>query len=323
VPPADREADVRRQLNQLASLRIDPAAQARAAAEMVATSSRADVLHPAAQVLEEHPVAAAREPLISAYRRVEAAAKKLDNGGELRAALLRALRPVAGREDIELFELAAQVYEVSVQGPGATAVRAAALVALATLAPESASIQAARILSEAHDVIRRTQRNTGEPATTAARVLGALGETTALYLAVVLPWDHPDEVTAECVRQLNDLPGAAAVELFTRFGATESDAIGLALVDLVVANERLLEAGSREVAAWLRGTSREIYGYALASFIASRRSEVHEFVFALVNDEFDQGRLVTAAESLELARGAKPLEQAKALVAERLGKKRK
>jgi hypothetical protein len=146
---------------------------------------------------------------------------------------------------------------------------------------------------------------------------------TALYLAVVVPWDRPDEVTAECIRQLNDLPGSAAVELFKRFVATESDAISLALVDLAVANEQVLASGSWAVSEWLRDASRDIYGYALAAFIASRRWDIHEFVLSLVRNEFDTGCLRIAAEALELARNVEPLERARALVTDRLAGKRR
>ena len=313
----EREADVRRSLDRLASLRIDPEARARLAATLIEGTARADLLMACAASLEEHPVSEAREPLISAYERVSADAKKVDAGGELRAALLRALRPVAGRQDIALLEAAAQVYETSVQGPGATGLRAAAVVALTDVAPDLAVLHAVRLLAEADDP-RRTGMNTGEPAVTAARVLGVSGEMPALYLAATMNWRPPEEVLAECLRQLTELPGPSVAGLVERYREHRGQLVQLGLVDLVVENPDVPGKEGRPYVSWLRGLDGDVFRYALAAFVASRRPEIHELAASLVEDEFNRDRLGMAVEAFALARGAPALDEARARAKERL-----
>jgi hypothetical protein len=316
-PKRERDTDVRRALDRLASLKIDPPARARLAAELIAASSRPDVLMPAAQALLDHPLPEGREALLSAYARLAAESRKLDSGGALRALLVRALRPVAGREDIAFLESAASTYEASVQGPGAVELRAAALVALTDVAPEVSALHAARILAEADDP-GRTQQGTGEPAVTAARVLGALGHTVALYAVAQMAWRPPDEVIAECLRQLGELPGDAAAALVGRFAARNGDLVQLGLVDLCVESEGLGREQAEPISRWLRGAEQDIYRYALMAFVASRRTPLHEVVAGLVAGETKRERLAVAAEALALARGVAILEEARKTVEERL-----
>jgi hypothetical protein len=318
MPRPEREADARRSLDRLASLRIDPAARSRFAAELLAESGSPSILFPAAAALEEHPLPGARDALIGAYGRVAAQARKLDSGGALRAALMRAIRSVAVAADVPLLEEAACTYESSVQGPGATELRAAALVALLEAAPEAAVLQAARILAEADDP-RCTHSGSGEPAVTAARVLGAAGQTALLYFAALQAWRPPDEVLAECLRQLVTLPDGTIASLVARFSSHPGDLVQLGLVDLLTESQTAPAEPLAPYVAWLRAARPDIYGYALAAFVASRRTPLHELAAATVREEFDRDRLAIAAEALALARGAAILEAARDVAAERLG----
>lgn len=313
---AEAPANVRRVLDRLATLRIDPAARSRAALEALAGATRFDVLYACGSALELHPLPEARPPLLAAFARLEAEAAKLDNDGNLRATILRALRPFLVSDDAALLERAVTTYPRSVQGPGGVELRAAALAGLLAVAPELATAHAARILAEAQDTRRCTQAGTGEPAVTAARVLAAAGETSALFLAACLEWSAPDEVVAECVRQLVDLPVALIVEVGSR--AAGRELVELGFVDLVAGHPTAVAAHQPALAAWTRERGVDVYRYALAAFVASREGACHELVLRVIEGEFRRDRLVVAEEALGLARGGKALEDAHRLVRGRL-----
>ena len=311
------EAQVRRVLDRLTALKPDPPAQARAALEALALPPSPGILFSVASVLEKHPLADAHDPLVAAYNAVEADRKKLDSGGALRAAILKALRHVAGPVDLPLVRRAAETYEVTPNGPAALELRAEAAIMLVDLDPDIAALVATRLLAEAPDPAM-TARLTGEPAVTAARVLGALGRYEPLYMAATLDWTAPSEIVAECIRQLASAPRVILSPLLVRFAACNEDSINAALVDLLVAGEGAEPEVASDAVRWLRTVSLDVYQFAVTSLVASRRPDLHAIAAALVAEEFRRDRLTIAAEALANTRGSPPLQEAHATVLHRL-----
>lgn len=318
MPPRITEAQVRRALDRLAALRLDPPAQARAALELLSLPVSPGVLFACAAALEKHPLPEAHAAVVAAYQAVEADRKKLDSGGALRAALVRALRGVAVAGDAPLLCRAAATYEVTPNGPAALELRAAAAITLVDLDPGTAALVASRLLAEAADPAR-TSRLTGEPALTAARVLGALGRPEPLYLAATLDWSSPAEVVAECIRQLSDARATVLTALIDRLASTSDDTIQAALIDLLVAGEEGEPEVTAAAVAWLRTVSPDVYQFALTSLVASRRLDLHKIAAALVAEEFRRDRVAIAADALANARGSPTLLAAQQTMRERIG----
>ena len=270
--------DERSPVAALRSLADQPAAAAKLAAAILQGNHTRDVLTAALQVLAEYPSDEARPALRSLYTRAGREKGRHDQGGYLRAAILKALQQVARREDEDLLIQACETYEYWPPdfAEDAVLIRSAGLVALADLDDETARYQAARIL-----VDPLTARMTGEPAVTAVRVLGALGETLPLYalvcqnappvegLATCLP-----EVTAECLRQLTGLPAAVVEYLLERYAETTSSILCMGLFDLLL-NHCAGPLGRPYLARFLRDTAdMDLYRYLVMSIVVAGHDEL-------------------------------------------------
>lgn len=225
----------------LRALADDPAAASALAVTILEGSHGKDVMLAALKVLKEYPADDARPALRKLYDRLSRDKGKHDQGGYLRRAVLDAVRGVARPADAGWLVQACATYEYWPPDfiEDAVLVRAAGLLALLEVDTELARYHAARLLVDPF-----AARMTGEPATSAARVLGALGETLPLYLVACqnLPHDRAaaatatvlPEITAECLRQLTTLPVALVDGLLTHVAATTSPIIRMGLFDLML-----------------------------------------------------------------------------------------
>jgi hypothetical protein len=222
----------------LRCLADDPAAASALAASILAGNHGKDVLLAALKVLAEHPTDAARPALRKHYERFSRDKGKHDQGGYMRRAVLDALRAAARPADAGWLAQACETYEFWPPdfAEDAVLIRAAALVALVEVDPELARYHATRLLVDPY-----TARMTGEPAVSAARVLGALGENLPLYLVVCqnTPRDEAaatvlPEVIAECLRQLTTLPAALVERLLEEYASTRSSIMRMGLFDLLL-----------------------------------------------------------------------------------------
>ena len=270
-------SDERSPAATLRSLADRPEEASNLAATIIQGNHTKDVLRAALKVLAEYPNYAARPALITLYTRSGRDKGKHDQGGYLRAAILKALQPVMRREDVELLVRACETYEYWPPdfAEDAVLIRSAGLVALADLDDEAARYQAARVL-----VDPLVARMTGEPAVTAARVLGALGETLPLYAlacqnvpseggsATSLP-----EVTAECLRQLTGIPAGIVERLLEQYAATTSSILRMGLFDLLL-NHRDGPLGRPHVTRFLdETTDTDIYRYLVMSIVVAGHDE--------------------------------------------------
>ncbi|MFO7632553.1 MAG: hypothetical protein R6W76_08445 [Caldilinea sp.] len=227
--------------SQVAALRAltdQPEAAANLAASIIEGNHGKDVLLAALKVLAKNPTDAARPALRKLYERFSRDKGKHDQGGYMRRAVLDALRAAARPADAGWLAQACETYEFWPPDftEDAVIIRAAALVALMEVDDDLARYHAARLLVDAY-----TARMTGEPAVSAARVLGALGETLPLYLVACQNIPHEDraptvfpEVAAECLRQLTSLPVAMVERLLELYAATPSSIIRMGLIDLLL-----------------------------------------------------------------------------------------
>lgn len=261
----------------LRSLAGQPEEASQLAATIIQGNHTKDVLTAALKVLAEVPNYAARPALLALYTRSGRDKGKHDQGGYLRAAILKALQPVARREDVDLLIQACETYEYWPPdfAEDAVLIRSAGLVALADLDDEAARFQAARIL-----VDPLAARMTGEPAVTAARVLGALGETLPLYALACQNAPAEDsaatclpEVTAECLRQLTALPATVVERLLEKYAATTSSILRMGLFDLLL-NHCDGPLGRPYLTRFLQETTdTDIYRYLVMSIVVAGHDE--------------------------------------------------
>ncbi len=284
-------------LQQLADAADDPIGRADLAVEVLRRERRAQVIGPALRALEEYVPAAARDVLRDLYRDLDRDGVHFDGGGDFRAMILRTLRPWLTLEDLPLLERAVTTYEYLPPGRDEVAmgIRAAGLVALADLDPETARFQAARLLVDIE-----TSRFSGEPARTAASVLAAHSELTLLYLYT---WklEPVAEVIAECLRGLVGAPESILAELCRRFSPEAREAAQIGMVDLLVGSRHHAVA-ERELQQRLRSTvSAVVYRYLVITMAASRRKSLLTALIAAAEQEHAAERLSALEEALVLA----------------------
>src|SRR5436190_10197798 len=137
----------RRQLDRLAALKFEPARQAEQAAAMIEEGDApAEALTAALTVLAAHPLHRARPAIAAKLDGLLAAGRKRDPGGFLRAALCRALAPIALGEDAGRFAAACETHEPTPLDQHAPSVlRAAGVAGLAGVEPDLGAIYAVRL----------------------------------------------------------------------------------------------------------------------------------------------------------------------------------
>lgn len=264
---------------QLRALAGEPEAAAQLAVSILEGDHGKDVLLAALKVLTEYPSDAARPVLRKLYDRHCRDKGKHDQGGYFRRAVLDAVRGVARPADAGWLAQACMTYEFWPPdfAEDAVLVRAAALLALVEADEDAARYHAARLLVDPF-----TARMTGEPATSAARALGALGEALPLYLIACqnMPHDRAaaaatvfPEVTAECLRQLTSLPRSLVESLLEAYAATTSSVIRMGLFDLLL-NHAEGPLGRPYLIRFLDETTDiDIYRYLVMSIVLAGHEE--------------------------------------------------
>lgn len=286
-------------LAQLSRLADDPLAQARFAAELLATERRPQLLGPALAVLEELPIPEARPALLQLYAKLDADGVRLDAGGGFRATALRALRPWATTTELPLLERAVTTYEFLPPGRSEVAaqIRAGGLVALADLDPTLAGFHAARLLVD-H---LYTSELSGEPARTAAGVLAAQSQTLPLYLYLSTPHDKQrDDVTGECLRHLAEAPELIVRELCGRFGPEARELAQIGLIDLLLARAQDTFAHEELTARLRKPGPLAVLRYLAVAMVASRRRPLIDAVVAAAAAERDPNRRAALDEAIAL-----------------------
>jgi hypothetical protein len=280
-------------------------------------SAGAEALTAALTVLAAHPRHEAREGIAARLDSLLLAGRKRDAGGFLRAALCRALAPVALAEDAARFAAACLVYEPTPFDGGAPAVlRAAGVAALSAAEPGLAAVHAVRLLGEADPM-------SGEPAVTAANVLAAIDEMLPLYQFLLSGGHESPEVTAAAMRGVAGLPPGLLLELARSFADARDTTVQLGLCDLFL-DARAASTLAPEAEAFLRQPpGLEIYRYLVAGVVASRQAALGSALARAAMDELDPVRLAALAELLPLAPATEETRAALGQVEKRLAGRRK
>ncbi len=268
-------------LNRLASLVRSPDEQADYAASLLDKERNVEVVLAALAVLAAREDFRFRPVLLRKYEYCDHNGVRRDPGGNVRIAILRALRPITQHDDIPLLERAVSTYEF-LYGEAASDLRAIALLLLNEVAPDLAGYHAVRLLVDEH-----TSTMSGEPAVTAVRVLAAQHQFPSLYALVMQNQPRPGEVLAESLRSLTSIPSSLLPAVVEKYGPSKDEVVLLGLFDL------LLEHESRPAYVdfmlnFLRTTSHyNVYRYLLIVLITSHDAAVISQVEAMAEAEAD------------------------------------
>jgi hypothetical protein len=203
-----------------------------------------------------------RQVIAQKYEALNAEPRRRDSGCFQRTALVRAIRGRATTDDIELLETALWTVEIIGRFDAASELRAAALVTMNDVDAALACFHAARLLSDAHEM-------SGEPAVTAARLLGMREQLLPLY-ALVASGGGPPEVRAECLRGLTGLPVSLLTRLLEQYREEKDATVLVGLFDLVLGHPSR-SAFADFVSSFLdRTQSIDLYRFIVSSIVASR-----------------------------------------------------
>ena len=202
-----------------------------AALGLVASALLPDTLEAALAELADEQDSELRAAILARYDACLTDPRHRDTGCYVRAALLRALRPLAMPADRARLEAAINTYEYLPPGRSevAAGLRASALIALNEIDPVLAGYHAARLLGDT-----RTSGMSGEPAVTAAALLGSQDQMLPLYAYLWQPHPASSEVIGACLRQLTTLPDSLLPALLAHYQGSEDEIVLLGLSDLLL-----------------------------------------------------------------------------------------
>lgn len=295
-------------LQQLHDLAPDVCAQAEYALTLLAPRTRRDALMAALDVLAQTPTPAARIPLLDLYAHFADQQGKRDPGAYVRSAVLQALRPMVEPGDRDLLLIAVTTYEYSPPDftDDACLLRAAGLIALSDVDDELSRYHAVRLLAD----MENTEKMSGEPAVTAALVLGAQHELTPLFFYAMRP-AHADygEVMADSLRQLTALPPAMIPGLLVRHGESEDAIVLLGLFDLLLAHESGPQ-GIDYINDFLAATRQyDVYRYLVTAMIASGNQTLLNTLLASARYERDKEKITILTRALALMAGNRAVDE--------------
>ena len=289
ILPAEKHLEKIAQLHGQADT---PEQQAAAAKRLFETDKNVDVVLAALRVLELRKHPELRHILLRRYAYYDAHGVRRDPGAVLRKAILDALRAVLAFDDRALLERAATTYEF-LFGEAAGDLRASALLALNDLDPIVAGYHCVRLLTDQYTSIM-----SGEPATTAARVLAAAQQHLPLYAYAMREEQGVADVVAECLRHLDGLPASLLPAVVDKFRVSDNEIILLGLFDLLLAHAAGVDYLGILFEFLRRTTLYNLYRYLVFELVA-RREQLEE-LRTLVESEEDYAKVDILREALAL-----------------------
>ena len=287
-------------LQRLKALADEPQEQVVYARSLLETEKEKQILEAALRVLQDYPDPENRSLLLDLYRHYAETGPKRDPGMYLRAAILRALRPVAHHADLPLVEQAALTYEImpSRHDAEGAELRALALSIMNDLDDRLAGYYAVKLL-----VDHTTSEMSGEPALTAAKILSAQGLTLPLYQYLVGTNDKAPEVVAACLRGLENLPETLLAKLVATYRFNGSEIVLLGLFDLLLTHPQG-KVFSDVFTGFLAATgSFELYRYVALALITGGKPELMGNFLERVKTEKDPLKQEIILELLPLIQG--------------------
>ncbi len=278
-------------LLRLDDLKFDPDAHYALALEYVDRSSNLEVLRRALSIVQAAANPDARPVLHRAFQRGDA---RTDSGGFVRAAIIRALRPIVHPDDLPLLEQGLQTYQMVGLYDTAGELRGASLLALNDLDPDRAALYAARFLTDPQN------GNSGEPAITALRILAAQQNLAPVF--AFASWRQGSgDLNGEALRLLVDLPESLVWQLVGVYREREDEQELLGLYDLLVAHPARSHFRS-EIEHFLHTTGLlDLYGLVAMQVVVSRDPDLIALLRELESTERDSLRRGLLQQALEHA----------------------
>nr|MBA2278150.1 hypothetical protein [Chloroflexia bacterium] len=216
-----------------------------------------------------------------------------DSSGFIRAAIIRALRPISHLDDLPILDRALVTYQMQGLYELCAELRAAALLSLDEIDPDLAAFHAARLLTDPLTGF------SGEPALSAARLLGAQLELPTLFAVAVWQQGRP-EVVAECLRQLTTLPAPLLPLLVERYRDIEDEQLLLGFFDLLLAHPARADWVD-EIARFLQTTAiLDLYGLIVTQIVAARDEVLIARLRRLATAERHPAKLELLRHALDL-----------------------
>lgn len=294
APPSKTQPS---KIQQLRALATQPEAQSAYAATLLNAKFGQEVVVAALQVLQKRAFSQARPALLALYG-YYAAHETRDPAAFTRAAILRALRQIVQPTDTAFLVQATATYVFpppSFKEEGA-ALRSAALLALNEVDDALARYHAVRLLANEH-----TDAMSGEPALTAARLLGAQEELLPLYFYVMQDGARTyPEVVSESLRCLTTIPDALIPSILERFATATSSLTLVGLFDLLL-NHRTGPHALDFIWRFLRDTLQfDVYRYLVTTLVASGRAQFVTELIQLANLERRREKISALFDALAL-----------------------
>ncbi|MBX3015311.1 MAG: hypothetical protein KF832_27575 [Caldilineaceae bacterium] len=295
------------QVQQLRGLANDPHAQADFAVTLLQARYGPEVILAALQTLARIPHEAAttaRPALLNLYQHYSSRGQKQDPAAYLRAAIVRALREIVRPADGPFL---AQVTETFIFPPpefleeGAM-LRSAALLALAEVDDDLARYHAVRLLANEH-----TNRMSGEPALTAAKMLAAQGEDLPLYFYVmqdsarVVP-----EVVSICLGNLINLRTDLLPGVISRYAEATNEVILVGLFDLLLNHQAGIQGGDFLVQFLQQSTQLDAYRYLVVTMVTSGNPDVVQYLLNASRIGLPKAKIAILREALSLGMSTDP-----------------
>lgn len=287
-----RRQSIRELRDELETLSGDE--QLGAAIKAMHTGRDLEVIQHAIAIISSHETPEARADLIGKYRWCQEQPHKRDGGGFIRAAIIRALRPVSCPEDTALFQQAIQTYEMDGPIEVCADLRAAGLLAMNDVHPDLAANLAARLILDPQITF------SGEPATTSIALLASHANLAPIF--GVVSWGKArSDVIAEGLRNLTELPTELLPMLVEFYLENEDEQIILGLFDLLLGHPSR-DSWVNEIERWFRTTTvMDLYGIAAIQVVGSRSEVLITMLKALRETEFDRLRQGLLDQALRLA----------------------
>jgi hypothetical protein len=293
-PKRSSRTDAQAGLRDLISLSDDPQAQYSLAEQLMRSSRHLDVVRTAIGIIGDRRDPASRTTLYEKYEWCQAKPGQHDSGGYIREAIVKALRPIVQPGDLPLLQRALTAYQMDGAYDVCAGLRAAALIAANDVDPAYAALFAARFLTDPQNSF------SGEPATTAIRVLAAQQNLAPVFGLV--SWGTANgETIGEGLRHLVDLPAPLLPLMIERYRDSEDEQVILGLFDLLLGHATR-EEWVEEIMAFFRTTTlMDLYGVIAIQVVASRSGPLIEALRELRATEFDPLRQGMLDQALDLA----------------------
>ena len=252
-----------------------------------------DIIRRAVGIIAEAEDPSFRPDLKQKYDWCEAQPERRDGGGYIRAAIVRALRPISDPSDAALFQQAMSSYEIDGAMELNGDLRAAGLLAMNEIDPDLAANWAARLLLDPQMTF------SGDPANTAIRLLASHNNLAPIFGLVSWGQSRTD-VLAEGLRNLVDLHDDLLPILVDRYINNEDEQIILGLFDLLLAH-RTRDSWTNQIEQWFRDTTvMDLYGIVAIQLVASRSEPLITMLRTIRQFEIDPMRAKMLDEALAL-----------------------